>query len=204
MMKFLVLVVTVILITALAILGIGTYLSPDGLSHCKAQPSDQADCQRVDAIVAISGGDTSARTAQAIALYKNDWSDRLVFSGAAQDKTGPSNAEAMKRQALAAGISEEDIVIDETSETTKQNAANATGLFQSKNIRSVILVTSAYHQRRAGLEFGERAGAAIKIVNHPVTSDNQWSPWWWTTPTGWWLALSELFKIAAFYLGGSR
>ena len=204
MMKFLVLVVTVILITALAILGIGTYLSPDGLSHCKAQPSDQADCQRVDAIVAISGGDTSARTAQAIALYKNDWSDRLVFSGAAQDKTGPSNAEAMKRQALAAGISEEDIVIDETSETTKQNAANAAGLFQSKNIRSVILVTSAYHQRRAGLEFGERAGAAIKIVNHPVTSDNQWSPWWWTTPTGWWLALSELFKIAAFYLGGSR
>lgn len=204
MIKFLVIIATTVLIATVVILGIGTYLAPDGLSHCKVQPSGEADCTRVDAIVAISGGDTQARTAQAIALYKNDWADLLVFSGAAQDKTGPSNAEAMKRQALAEGIPGNNIVIDEMSETTKQNAANATDLFQSKDITSVILVTSAYHQRRAGLEFGERAGATIKIINHPVTSDNQWSPWWWTTPTGWWLAISELFKIVAFYLGGSR
>lgn len=204
MMKFLVVLAMGIIIAALAIVGIGTYLAPDGLNHCKAQPSEQTDCTRVDAIVAISGGDTSARTAQAIALYKNDWADLLIFSGAAQDKTGPSNAEAMKRQALAAGIPESVIEIEETSENTQQNAVNTTDLFQSKDIKSVILVTSAYHQRRAGLEFGQRAGTTIKIVNHPVASDNQWSPWWWTTPTGWWLALSELFKIIAFYIGGSR
>lgn len=204
-MKFIVGIITIALIAALIIIGIGTYLAPDGLSHCDSKPSaSKQDCGKTDAIVAISGGDTSARTAQAIDLYRNGWADLLVFSGAAQDKTGPSNAEAMKRQAVAAGVPSASILIDETSETTKQNAVNTTDLFENNDIRSVILVTSAYHQRRAGLEFGQRAGTAIRIVNHPVASDNQWSPWWWTTPTGWFLAISELVKIIAFYAGGSR
>ncbi len=203
-MKIIGSLLTIAIVFALAVVGISTYLSPDGLSHCDTKPTAQADCGSVDAIVAISGGDTVARTAEAIELYQNGWSELLVFSGAAQDKSGPSNAEAMKRQALAAGVPSANILIDETSETTKQNAANATGLFESNDIHSVILVTSAYHQRRAGLEFGQRAGSAIRIVNHPVMTDNQWSPWWWTTPTGWWLALSELFKVTVFYAGGSR
>lgn len=203
-MKILTWLLTATIVFIIAVLGIGSYLSPDGLSSCEPQPSNHPDCQSVDAIVAISGGDTQARTAGAIGLYKNGWADLLVFSGAAADKSGPSNAEAMRRQALEAGVPSSDILLDETSETTKQNAANTTGLFVTNDIRSVILVTSSYHQRRAGLEFGQRAGNVIKVVNHPVEADNQWSGWWWTTPTGWWLALSEIFKIVVFYAGGSR
>lgn len=203
-MKFLVSLSGAFLIAAIAILGIGTYLAPDGLDHCDAAPSQKTDCRKVDAIVAISGGDTTARTAQAIDLYDKGWADVLVFSGAAADKAGPSNAEAMKRQALAAGVSNSNIIIDETSETTKQNAANTATLFSDHDISSVILVTSAYHQRRAGLEFAQRVGLKVAIINHPVAADNQWSPWWWTTPTGWYLAVSELFKIVVFYAGGSR
>lgn len=186
------------------VLGIGAYLAPDGLSRCEQQPSQDPDCQRVDAVVAISGGDTRARTAEAINLYKNGWADLLVFSGAAADKSGPSNAEVMMMQAISAGVPASAILLDETSETTKQNAANTADLFARNNIRSVILVTSAYHQRRAGLEFGHRAGDAVKIINHPVKVDNQWNGWWWTTPTGWWLATSELIKILGFYMGVGR
>jgi len=203
-MKFLLVIFGALLAAAIIILGIGTYLAPDGLDHCDATPSGKADCRKVDAIVAISGGDTTARTAQAIDLYEKGWADVLVFSGAAADKAGPSNAEAMKRQALSAGVADSKIIIDETSETTKQNAANTASLFADHDISSVILVTSAYHQRRAGLEFAQRAGMKVAIINHPVTADNQWSPWWWTTPTGWYLATSELFKIVVFYAGGSR
>ncbi len=203
-MKLLIALAAAIIVVAIAITGISTYLAPDGLSHCQAQPTAKQDCEPVDAIVAISGGDTPARTRQAINLYKNGWSKLLVFSGAAADKAGPSNAEAMRRQAIAADIPSGSILIEETSETTKQNAANTTNLFEQHGIKSVILVTSAYHQRRAGLEFGLRAGMAIKIINHPVTTDNQWSPWWWLTPGGWWLATSELFKVVVFYIGGSR
>ena len=189
---------------ALLVNGIGAYLGPDGLNRCSEYPSTGGDCESVDAIVAISGGDTGARTDQAIELYKHDWASLLVFSGAAADKSGPSNAEAMKRQAVDAGVPEANILIDETSETTKQNASNSIDLFDKHQIHSVILVTSAYHQRRAGLEFGQRAGVSIKIVNHPVTSDKQWSAWWWLTPTGWYLAVSEMIKIIVFYAGVSR
>lgn len=189
---------------AVLVLGIGAYLGPDGLSRCDAYPSTQPDCQAVDAIVAISGGDTSARAQGAIDMYKRGWAPLLVFSGAAADKTGPSNAETMKRQAIMEGVPAKDILVDETSETTKQNASNTISLFDEYKIRSVILVTSPYHQRRAGLEFGQRAGTDTKIVNHPIKSDDQWNQWWWTTPTGWYLAASEMIKIIVFYVGVSR
>lgn len=195
----------VVLALVVMVVGLSIYLSPDGMKACGQTPtSDIFDCQKVDAVVAISGGDTAARTAEAIELYKNGWANYLVLSGAAADKTGPSNAEAMRRQAIKAEVPESAILLDETSETTSQNAANTRQLFDTNDIHSVILVTSAYHQRRAGLEFGKRAGSDIRVVNHPVTSDNQWSEWWWTTPQGWWLATSEFFKVMVFYVGGSR
>lgn len=204
MMKLVVGFIMFLVLGAVLISGIGAYLGPDGLSHCGPSPSTKSDCGSVNAIVAISGGDTRARTAQAIELYNYDWAPLLVFSGAAADKSGPSNAEAMKRQALEAGVPESDILIDETSETTKQNADNTIDLFRQNKINSVVLVTSSYHQRRAGLEFGQRAGIDIKIINHPVKSDKQWSPRWWLTPTGWYLAVSEMMKIIVFYAGVSR
>jgi uncharacterized SAM-binding protein YcdF (DUF218 family) len=185
--------------------GLSLYLAPNGMKDCADTPDQSKfDCQKVDAIVAISGGDTSARTEQAIELYEQGWADKLILSGAAVDKTGPSNAEAMRRQATSAGVPDSAIIIEEGSETTRQNAANTHDLFADNDIHSVILVTSAYHQRRAGLEFGQRAGNHVRIINHPVASDNQWSPWWWTTLSGWFLALGEFSKIIVFYLGGSR
>lgn len=93
-MKLIVGFVVFLIMGAVLIKGISAYLGPDGLSQCQPYPSTEADCQSVDAIVAISGGDTEARTAQAIDLYKHDWAPLLVFSGAAADKSGPSNAEA--------------------------------------------------------------------------------------------------------------
>lgn len=190
---------------AIIIVGLTIYLAPDGMSDCGDRPdASKSDCRRVDAIIAISGGDTAARTAQAISLYQRGWAPTLIFSGAAADKSGPSNAQVMERQALAAGVPESAILLDDTSETTTQNAENSHSIFEQEGIRSAILVTSAYHQRRAGLEFGKRAGSSIRIINHPVATDNQWSALWWMTPGGWYLALSEFFKIIVFHLGGSR
>jgi len=204
MIKLFVTFIAFIVMAVVVISGISAYLGPDGLSNCDPYPSSKPDCQADDAIVAISGGDTQARTQQAIELYKNGWAPLLVFSGAAADKSGPSNAEAMEQQALAAGVPRSDILLDETSATTKQNAANSIDIFEQHHISSVILVTSAYHQRRAGLEFGKRADNKIKIVNHPVKTDDQWSKWWWLTPTGWYLAVSEMMKIIAFYAGATQ
>lgn len=195
--------ITCIIALLFIIVGLSIYLAPDDIAECSDGPDD-ASCQTVDAIVAVSGGDTIARTTEAVSLYKQGWSDTLIFSGAAQDKTGPSNAAVMRQSAIDAGVPEADILIEELSETTKQNAARTQELITNRNIKSVILVTSSYHQRRAGLEFAKRFDNQINVINHPVATDNQWSFWWWTTPHGWYLAVSEFVKVIIFYVGVSR
>jgi len=187
----------------LLVLSLGNYLAPNDLSSCDVHPANKSPCMAADAIIAVSGGDTAARTSEAIKLYENGWAPKLIFSGAAQDKTGPSNAEAMRRQANVEGVPDEDIIIEEYGATTKQNAENTQTIFESNNITSAILVTSPYHQRRAGLEFTKRT-SGVSLRNHPVAQDNQWSNLWWMTPSGWYLAVSELVKIIAFYAGGTR
>lgn len=191
----------IITLIAAIITVIPAYLAPDDLRKC-SQPEPTASCGVADAIVAVSGGDTSARTAEAIRLYDAGWADTLVFSGAARDESGPSNAEAMKKHALAEGVPERAIVTEEFSRTTAENAKNTSQFIVEQDIKKVVLVTSAYHQRRASLEFGARLGEGVKILNHPVATDKHWPGfWWWTTTRGWWLATGELVKILAFYSG---
>lgn len=179
------------------------FLQPNDFVGCGDEPNGQDNCRKADAIIAISGGDTQARTAEAIKLYQNGWGDRLIFSGAAQDKSGPSNAAAMSAQALAAGVPAEVIDIEEDAATTQENAANSQTIFERNDIQSVILVTSGYHQRRASLEFSQLAQEKTIILNHP-TDDKDWNTWWWLTPRGWWLAGGELAKIVVFYTGIGR
>jgi len=191
----------IVFITVLSV-----YLTPDDLRGCNGV-SRVNDCQPADAIVAISGGNTSARAAEAIRLYKEGWSDTLIFSGAAADTSGPSNAEVMRRQAIEAGVPDTDIEVEALSQTTKQNAERVKELLVQAGgggAKGVILVTSPYHQRRASLEFRVLAGNGITIVNRPIPKDPDWSVVWWATPRGWGVAIGELVKIIAFYAGESR
>lgn len=170
------------------------YLGPDDIYGCRV-PEEVGRCAKADAIIAISGGDTKARTKEAIRLYKEGWSNRLIFSGAAADKDSPSNAEVMKQIATQDGVPLADISIEEFSANTAENAENTAEIARAMDLKRVLLVTSAYHQRRASIEFSKQLGESVQIVNHPVANDNQWSSWWWMTPYGWVLGLSEVVKI---------
>lgn len=198
-MKKLIVLIAVFIIAV--IIGFSIYLQSNDLDKCNKTPSLSLNCQTVDAIVAVSGGDTLVRANWAINLYKNGWSKILIFSGAAQDKSGPSNAAVMKKFAIDSGVPSSSIYIDEYSETTGQNAVNTQTIFVEHNIKRIILVTSGYHQRRASLEFNKRTGG-VTILNSPVQADKDWSFWWWATPRGWWLATSEVVKIIIFYIIG--
>jgi len=178
------------------------YLQPNSFIGCSTAPTTAGQCTKSDAVVVVSGGDTQSRTSAGIELYKNGWADTLIFSGAAQDKTGPSNAEAMEQQAIQAGVPSSAIIIDEDSESTQQNAQNTKTIVANRGYDDIILVTSGYHQRRASLEFNKQA-EGVNIRNYPVTQDGDWGFFWWLTPRGWWLSGGELVKIIAFYLGAT-
>ncbi len=148
---------------------------------------------KADAIIAISGGDTEARTEHAIKLYQEGWAPQLIFSGAAKDPASPSNAKVMQEMAIAQGVPESAISIDEFSRDTKENALK-TQIF-ADTYKTVILVTSDYHQRRAHNEFQKTFGSDTTIINSPA-EDTRWGQkTWWLTPYGWWVSISEVLKL---------
>lgn len=187
-------------LVAIFIVTLTIFLQPNSFMGCNDKPTT-GDCAKADAIVVVSGGDTQARTEAGIKLYKNGWADTLILSGAAQDKSGPSNAEAMQLQAIQAGVPSSSILIDSEAQSTQQNAENTQTIFHEENYHNVILVTSGYHQRRASLEFNKLA-EDVTIRNYPV-QDSDWGWYWWVTPRGWWLAGGELVKIIVFYTGAT-
>lgn len=199
-MKFL---IAIPILIAVIIVAISIYLQPNDYVGCGDEPAaGEGQCAKVDAIVVVSGGNTSARTDSGIEWYQAGWADTIIFSGAAQDPTGPSNAEAMKAQAIAAGVPASAIITEDLSVNTEQNAANTQAIFDDNQFSRVMLVTSGYHQRRANLEFEKRA-EGVMILNRPLLNDQDWNGWWWLTPRGWWLAVGELVKIGVFYAGGA-
>ena len=174
----------------LVLVGIGHYLAV-------ADPIAKAD-----AIIAISG-DTGARTDTAVILWKQGYAPVLIFSGASQDPQSVASAELMKRAAVAAGVPSEAILVEPASATTEENAANVAELMRARNLRTAILVTSPYHQRRASMlferEFERRGG--ITFRNHPA-DDPDWDPnVWWTHDPSRTRTLVELAKLGALVAG---
>lgn len=199
-MKFL-LIFPVLIILAIGLIGV--YLTPNDLATCSAQPSTDVKCQKADAVVAVSGGNTPLRAAEAIRLHQDGWGKYLIFAGAAKDESGPSNAAVMRTQAIEAGVPAEVIIVEETSRTTHENAQNLDESLRQNDINSIIVVTSPYHQRRASLEFEQRYANEITVRNHPAPDESDWPWYWWATPRGWWLAVGELVKIGATHAGES-
>lgn len=203
-MKLLIIFASILLFLITLVSGVTIFLGPNDLRNCDERPSNSSNCAAADAIVAVSGGDTNARTDAAIERYRNGWAPLLIFSGAAQDPNGPSNAQTMKNRAIKQGVPEQNVIIEEFARNTAENAANTSEFINSRNLTKIILVTSSYHQKRASLEFGARLGPSVQIINAPVTTDKDWNKWWWLSPRGWWLAGGEIAKIIAYFASGGE
>ncbi len=177
------LLVGMVATVAVIFFGLGFYLSP------------QDKLTKVDAIVAISGGDTDARTDEAVRLYQDDWSRAIIFSGAALDPNGPSNARAMATRARSQGVPAATITLDEASTNTRENAADVAAIVRQRGYHSLILVTSPYHQRRAYTVFRRELGPGVTIINHSTVDQNWRRSHWWATGYSRSLTLAELQKV---------
>lgn len=162
--------------------GLGFYLSP------------QSKLTKSDVIVAISGGDTVARTAEAVRLYNDGWAPRIIFSGAALDPTSPSNAQIMAKAAEAQGVPSSAIQLEESAANTQENSADVAIIIKNNGYHQLILVTSPYHQRRASILFERAVAKDVTVLNHS-SADKTWRRSdWWATPYSRALTLSELQK----------
>ncbi len=178
------------IVAGLAFFGLGFYLSP------------QDKLEKADAIVVVSGGQTTTRAEYGIKLYKAGYAPTIVFSGGAIDD-GPSNAAAMRQQALEAGLSDDNILRDDDSQNTYENAVNSKRLLDSIGAKKIILVTSPYHQRRTDQTFRKVLGPNYKVIGSSAV-DSRWSKSaWWETGFGFNISMSELYKLLYIGLTGS-
>lgn len=178
------------LLFAIGFFSLGFYLSP------------QSKLSKVDVIVAVSGGDTAARTDEAVQLYRDGYAPKIIFSGAALDPNSVSNAKAMSIIAQNQGVPSKAIELDEAAMDTHQNAIDVATLVKRKEYKSIILVTSPYHQRRVYTVFRQALGNNITILNHS-SPDKLWRrSHWWATNYSRNLTISEAQKTIFELLTG--
>lgn len=182
-MQWVVYITVFVIFIAGVLLAMGVYISPkDSLKES-------------DVIVAVSGGDTVARTVEAVELYQAGWAPQIIFSGAALDPNSKSNASAMREIAIDQGVPPDVINIEEGADNTRENATRTASLITALEHESAILVTSPYHQRRAYIEFRNQLGPDFEIINRPAP-DQKWSKsGWWRSPFGWYITASEIPKV---------
>lgn len=192
MVGFVIVAAVIASLLGLLFIGLPYYLAP------------QDKLVKADAIVAISGGETTSRTLGAVKLYDEGYAPTIIFSGAAQDRTSISNAAAMRNIAIKAGVPKSAILIEEDSADTFENAQNTATIIKDRNINSIILVTSPYHQRRASIEFKRALGKTVRVINHSTSDENWRRSAWWKNNYSLSLTLSEFQKIIFLYLSKPR
>ena len=80
---------------------------------------------------------------------------KLILTGGNPDKNGITEAEVMKRLLLKRGVSADRMILEDKSDSTKQNFANTTELINPEE--PVVLITSSYHMDRA-VKIAKKAG----------------------------------------------
>ncbi|MNN65748.1 hypothetical protein D3C81_1812730 [compost metagenome] len=85
----------------------------------------------------------------------------VLFSGGQVFADSGNEADIAKRQLIGLGIPESDILAENRSLNTEQNAANTAALMKSKGLSHPILVTSAFHMPRAMVFFKDNGLAPL-------------------------------------------
>ena len=83
-----------------------------------------------------------------------------VVSGGQGRGEDISEAEAMRRYLVARGISEERVLAEDKSTSTRENIAYSSEILKELGISRAVIVTSDFHQYRAGL-YAKRNGLTV-------------------------------------------
>jgi uncharacterized SAM-binding protein YcdF (DUF218 family) len=129
----------------------------------KAAPSDAA---ATDAAVVLTGG--SGRLEHAVEVLRDGKAKRLLVAGA-----DPSVTKADIARRLRGSQKLVKCCIDLGSESvdTRSNAEEAGRWLAQHHFRSVRLITSDWHMRRARYEFQKVLGGKYEVVTDAVRSD---------------------------------
>ncbi len=148
-----------------------------------------------DVIVVLTGGDE--RIAHAVTLCKEGYSDKLLLTGC-EDKIA-----LMKQYAVESGISADNILEEDKSSSTYENAVFTKDIVLEMGFESAIVVTSDYHTRRSMLVFKKAFRDTGVSFVYCSSDDEGFTPAkWWSNGYSFRLVMSEYVKLAGYFVQG--
>ena len=115
-----------------------------------------------------------ARILRALELYRDCKSHgrcRIILSGGDPQHHGAPEAAVYAAELVKAGIDRADIVLDEASRNTWENAKFTRALLEREGADNIVLVTAALHMRRSLLYFTHFGIAATPIRAEAIESE---------------------------------
>jgi uncharacterized SAM-binding protein YcdF (DUF218 family) len=183
------LIATTFLLSALAILSLPVtgHLAMRSL-EASYPPNDRVPA-RGDTLLVLSAGlvfddsagqrarldhESTVRCLHAVRLYERAGGCRMLLSGGKGDWTvrGPTLAATMRDFVVALGVRPDDIVLEEKSSTTYENAVYSRALLSEDPDERIWLVTEASHMNRA-----ERCFRKLGVEVIPAPCDHQAAYW---------------------------
>ncbi len=153
-------------------------------------------------VIVVLAGEEEERVVYGVKLFKEGWArkDRIIMTG------GPvvgryTAAGLMKKQAEEFGVPGKFILLADRSRSTEEDARYTGDILNKNGYKSVILVTSPYHSKRASLIFREML-PGLKVIIAPT--DKSWLNFdeWWKRPRDRDMVLSEWSKFIKLWIFG--
>jgi uncharacterized SAM-binding protein YcdF (DUF218 family) len=152
-----------------------------------------------DAVVVMAGDPDYERTITAAALVRDGAVPLLVLTGG---EPGPGDsAESLRAKAIALGVAPERIRLETTSHSTREAVLAVAPILRSAGARTVTVVTSPYHQRRAAAA-ARRAWPGVAVRSRPAAASS-WRPHrWWREERSRGIVVTEYLKLAYYAARG--
>ena len=166
-----------------------------------------AELERADAIVVLSGSKAYVeRTRRAAELFQLGRAAKIILTNdnqlsgwSVEEQRNPSFIERAASELKAAGVPEANIeMLAQAVSSTHEEAVLLRDYARARGLRSVLVVTSAYHSRRALWTWRNVfEGSDIQIGVETVAPGNQTPPpaTWWLHARGWPAVAGEYLKL---------
>jgi uncharacterized SAM-binding protein YcdF (DUF218 family) len=157
---------------------------------------------KADVIVALAGDNRSNREKRAAELYHQGWAGNVVVSGMSF-AWGFHTGEAARRYVMSLGVPGEKISMICETLNTRAEAKALDDLMREHGWNSAIIVTSAFHSRRAVYTI-ERTARGRSFYSSPVpTGSPEWTPRaWWSRREDVYVTVREFTSWANTLVGG--
>ena len=158
--------------------------------------------EKADIIVVLGGDNNGERVEEGVKLYQQGYAKHLLMSGGSL-AWKLTYAQWMKRQAVEGGVPESAILLEDKSKSTLEDAKFSLPIVVGKGFKSIILVTSPTHTRRAARVFRRVfSPAGVKVIIYPAEKSEVSPERWWTRHEDTQLVVWEYAALIFYFLKG--